>query len=225
VTGDAKRNILLWDLFTYQYSLIPVRFPRFRDDPWENETTLAHETVRSLQFTSDGQRLIFLASSAEGDLHICHFDPVYKHLMRQKTFPHGSVDLALSPNGKMLATIVVEPGRGPVQDIYVYDLESFQLLHIFPQIDEDCYCLLAFSPDRQCLTSCKDNGLVDIFSLDSFDRIASFATHPGLSSHATDPIGGLDWSKTGFIATGGASVFDDVFLDRPDYTIKIWKVE
>lgn len=60
--------------------------------------------------------------------------------------------------------------------------------------------------------------------LASFNCIISFAAHPGLSSHATDPVGGLDWSNTGYIATGGASVFEDD-MNVTDYTIKIWKVE
>lgn len=82
VTGDTARNILLWDLLTYQYILIPVRFPRFRADPWEDEAALADETIRNFRLTPDGQRLVFLASCAEEDLHIGHFDPVQKRLMR-----------------------------------------------------------------------------------------------------------------------------------------------
>lgn len=225
VTGDTTRNILLWDLLTYQETLIPVRFPRFKGDPWEQETALADETIRNFRLTPDGQRLVFLASSEEGDLHICHFDPMDKGLMRQKTFPHGCIDLAISLNGKMLAIIVP---NGQIYDyreeVYIYDLESLRLLHVFPQTTNKRYCLLTFSPDSRFLMSCKSDGMVDIFSLDSFDCVAQFAAHPGLSSHATDPIGGLDWSATGYIATGGASVFEKD-MDKTDYTIKIWKVE
>jgi WD40 repeat protein len=77
---------------------------------------------------------------------------------------------------------------------------------MFPQTTDEFYCLLAFSPDSQYLASCKTDGWVDIFSLKAFDRIAHFTAHPGLSSQATDPIGGLAWSQTGYIATGGASI-------------------
>jgi WD40 repeat protein len=225
ITGDTTRNLVLWDLLTYQCSIIPVRFSRFRDDPWEDEAALANETIGSFQFTPDGQRLVFLASSAEGDLHLCYIDPVQKSLVRQKTFPHGSMDLAISSNGKMLATIVSNQQMYSYkEEIYVYDLESLRLLHVFPQTTDERYGLLAFLPDSTRLASCKTDGIVEIFSLASFECIAHFAAHPGLSSHASDPIGGLDWSRTGYIATGGASVFEKD-MKKTDFTIKLWKVE
>lgn len=111
-----------------------------------------------------------------------------------------------------------------LREIYVYHLESLRLLQMFPQTTKARYSLLAFSPDCQYLMGCKTDGLVDVFSLASFDCVTQFAAHPGLSSHATDPIGGLDWSKTGYIATGGASEFEKN-RNKTDYTIKIWKVE
>ena len=45
--------------------------------------------------------------------------------------------------------------------------------------------------------------------LSSFEHLVSFAAHPELTSQWSDPIGGLDWSKTGFLVTGGASVFEN----------------
>ena len=72
--------------------------------------------------------------------------------------------------------------------------------------------------------SSKIDGMVDIWSISPFECIVSFAAHPDLSSYTSDPIGGLDWSTTGYIATGGASVFEKD-MNKTDYTIKIWKVE
>jgi WD40 repeat protein len=133
--------------------------------------------------------------------------------------------MAISPNGKRLAMIVPNQQLYYSKDeVYIYDLESLQLLHVFPQTTDEGYCLLAFSPDSHYLASCKSDGFVEIFSLDPFETNTVFAAHPGLASHATEPIGGLDWSRTGFIATGEASVFEDDPLWE-DYTIKLWKVE
>ncbi|MGH2612300.1 MAG: WD40 repeat domain-containing protein, partial [Rhabdochlamydiaceae bacterium] len=89
---------------------------------------------------------------------------------------------AIAPNGKMLAMIVPNGQVLPSaykQNIYVYDLDSLQLLHVLPQGSGKRYCLLAFSPDSRYLMSCKDDGFVDIFSLDSFDCVSQFAAHPG----------------------------------------------
>jgi len=225
VAGDAARNVLLWDLFTYQLVVIPVRFPRLGDDLQGNESAPINETVRGFQFTPDGQRFALLADSEDGYLHLCYFDPTDQSLLRQKTFPHGCMDLAVSPDGTKLAAII-PTGQlySHKEEVYLYDLESLRRLHVFPQTTNKRYCLLAFSPDSRYLASCKSDGWVDIFSLGSFGRIAQFAAHPGLSSHASDPIGGLDWSTTGYLATGGASVFEHD-MRKTDYSIKLWKVE
>jgi WD40 repeat protein len=221
ITGDARRNILLWDLLTYQCSPIPIPFPNDY-----NETGESNETARNFRFTPDGQRIVFVVSSPDGYVHICSIDPIEKRIMRQKTFRHaGGLDLAISPNGKLLAAITSNHQiYNFKEEVYVYDLESLQLLHVFPQTTDKRYFLLAFSPDSRYLASCKRDGLVDIFSLTTFDRVVSFAAHPGLATYATEPIGGLDWSKTGYIATGGASVFEHD-MDKTDYSIKIWKVD
>jgi WD40 repeat protein len=72
--------------------------------------------------------------------------------------------------------------------------------------------------------SCNTNGKVDIFSLDSYELVAQFDPHPDLSSHATDPIGGVAWSSTGSLATGGASVFEKE-MEKTDSTIKLRKID
>lgn len=210
VSSANQPDPLLWDLATYQSSSIST--PNGSGGPF--------------LFTPDGQRLVFGDSSPEGYMHIGSFDPEHRRFFQIKTFAtHGMLDGAISPDGKMLA--MVAP-NGQVfaykEDIYIYDLESLLLLRMFPQTSDDRYNLLAFSPDSQYLMSCKVNGWIDIFSLSSFDRVAQFAAHPGLSSHVTDPIGGLAWSKTGYIATGGASWLEnDASMD--DHSVKIWKVK
>lgn len=223
VSGDTTRNILLWDLHTYQWSRIPLPIPfpiknTMSYDPLQKGTDFSHEKVTHFQFTPDGQRLVFGVSSDEGYVHICHFDPVQKRITLQGTLPNIHFEeLRISPQGNMLAIAHLDT-------VYVYNLDSLQLLHVFPQTTDEVYSLLAFSPDSHYLISSKSDGLVDIFSLDPFDSNHFFAAHPGLASHATDPIGGLDWSNTGFIATGGASVFEDDPL-MEDYTIKLWRIE
>jgi WD40 repeat protein len=221
VSNGRERTILLRDLVSHQSFSIP--FPAF--DRSGAGADHSDEVVGRFLFTPDYQQLVLFTDSPEGSLHICSFDPEHRRIVLQKTLPEGMIDGIISPNGKMLA-IIVPNGQvfGYKEDIYIYDLKSLQLLHVFPQTTNERYNLLSFSPDCQYLISSKTNGWIDIFSLNTFDSVAQFAAHPGLSSHATDPIGGLDWSKTGYIATGGASVFEND-MEKTDYTIKIWKVE
>lgn len=218
VSGDGARSLRLWDLQTSECSLLPLPFPAFGDQPWDHETDLSKEPIGYVQFTPDGQRVVFGASSQEGYVHICQVDLVQKRLTRQKTLPLlGIMTQAITPNGKLLAIVHLD-------EVYVYDLESFQLLQKFPRTTEQRYSLLAFSPDSQFLISSKSDGTADIWSLSTFECIVSFAAHPGLMNDWTDPIGGLDWASTGDIATAGASVFEND-MEKEDYTIKIWRME
>ncbi|HEU5377429.1 MAG TPA: hypothetical protein VFV38_18560 [Ktedonobacteraceae bacterium] len=223
VSNEKGQGLLLWDLVARQSFSLPLPFlggNRNREKP-----ELLYEPVGRFLFTPDSQQVVLFADSPEGSLHICSFAPERRSIVLKKTLPHGMIEGVISLDGKMLAIIVPnERVYAYKQDIFVYDLESLQLLHVFPQMTEKLYCLLAFSPDSHYLMSCKDDGWVDIFSLDSRDCLAQFAAHPELSSHATDPVGGLDWSKTGYIATGGASVFEQD-MKKTDYTVKLWKVE
>lgn len=222
VRSGQGNGALLWDLVTHQSSSLSL----FTVVEGKNKIDLSNESIGRFLFTPDSQRLVFGASSDEGYMHIGSFEPEHRRIIRQKTFPIGGmINGAISPNGKLLAMIVPnEQIFAYKQDIYIYDLEALQLLHVFPQTTDEYYYLLAFAPNSRWLISCKSDGWVDLFSLDSFDCITQFAPHPGLSSHANDPIGGLDWSKTGYIATGGASFFEKD-RKKTDYAIKIWRVE
>lgn len=100
---------------------------------------------------------------------------------------------------------------------------QISLVHQFEHQQHETW-ELAFSPDSRHLMSCRSNGEIDIFSLKTLACVTQFDPHPGLSSHATDPLGGLDWSSTGYLATGGASVFEKD-MKKTDYSIKLWKIE
>jgi WD40 repeat protein len=218
VSGDGLRSLRLWNLQTSESSLLPLPFPPFNNYPRDQETDLSKEVLGWVRFTPDGQRVVFGASSREGYVQICQVDLAQKRLTRQKTLPLlGIMNQAIAPNGKLLAIVHLD-------EVHVYDLESFQLLQKFPEATEYSYSLVAFSPDSQFLMSSKDDGTVDIWSVSTFERVVSFAAHPGLMNDWTEPIGGLDWSRTGDIATAGASVFEND-MEKEDYTIKIWRME
>lgn len=222
VSNENGRTLRLWDLTSHQSFLVPLSFAA--GDRSGKNTDLSNECALRFLFTPDSHQVVLFASSTEGDLQICAFEPEHRRIILQKTLP-GMIDGIISPDGKKLA-IILPNGQiyGYKEEIYLYDLEALQLLHVFPQTTDERYCLLAFSPDSRHLASCKTDGWVDIFSLDSLDCVAQFAAHPGLFSDANDPIGGLDWSKTGYIATGGANVFEHD-MKKTDYSIKLWKVE
>jgi len=223
VSSDTVRDILLWDLTTYQSSPIAIPFSASGQD--DDEAELSKESVGCFRFTPDGARLLFGAHSPEGYVHIADFDPIQKRILWPRTLRlSGIVASAISPNGKLLAIINVDLKVSAYKtDVYIYDLELLRLPQKFSSTTNVRYCLLAFSPDSQLLAGSKDDGTVDIWSMSSFVCVASFAAHPGLTSQWSDPIGGLDWSSTGYIATGGASVFENN-MNKTDYTIKIWQV-
>lgn len=224
VMEEENHQLIFWDLFTSQPTVIPLDFGEYAVN---KQTGQRRKTIEQIRFTPDGQRLVLGAADAEGhgSVDLYYFDPIHKQLRLQATLPHGGIDVAIAPNGKLLATIDVQSVPGPFQQVIcVYDLESCQLLHIFRQRDESFHTLLAFSPDSRTLLSGKSDGLVDLFSVDLFALSASFAAHPDLFTSAMDPIGGGDWAQTGYIATGGASVFEHD-RGKVDCTIKIWKVE
>jgi WD40 repeat protein len=219
IVGNEKGGTLwLWDRVLHQSLSISIPFP-----PSGKNVDSSYERVGRFLSTPDCQRVVLFADSPDGSLHICSFAPEHRRILLQKTLP-GMIDGIISPDGRMLAIILPNDQIFAYkEDIYVYDLYSQQLLHIFPQTTKRGYCLLTFSPDSHSLMGCKTDGEVDVFSLKTFELVARFAAHPGLSSHANNPIGGLDWSSTGYIATGGASEFEHD-MSKTDYTIKIWKV-
>lgn len=222
VSSDSARHLLLWDLVSRQSFSIPIPFPP--SEQWKKGTHVSDEPVLRFLFTPDSRQVVLFADGVEGSLHICSFDPEHGHIRLQKTL-RGMIDGAISPDGKMLAIILSnDQVFNYKEDIYLYNLESLDLLHVFPQTTHERPCLLAFSPDSQWLASAKSEGSVDLFSVETWACETQFAAHPGLSSHATDPVGGLDWSTTGYIATGGASVLERD-MDKTDYTIKIWRVD
>lgn len=190
ISNEQRETLRLWDITSQQSFSIPIPFPP-RDQNGEN-TDMLGERVGDFLFTPDCQQIVLFADSPEGSLHICSFEPEYKRLTLQKTLP-GMIEGEISPDGKLLAIIL--SNNQPFdykEDIYLYDLVSLRLIHVFQQATRmERYNLLAFSPDSRYLASSKTDGWVDIFSLDSFECVAQFAAHPGLSSHATDPIGGL----------------------------------
>jgi WD40 repeat protein len=114
-----------------------------------------------------------------------------------------------------------------MRGVYVYDLESLQLLQKFPEPVDTSYGMLAFSPDGRFLMCSREDGFIDIWSLATFEHVASFEAHKGPTSdmrHWSGTIGGLNWSTTGYIATGGTGIWRDDMV-KEDLSIRIWKVE
>jgi WD40 repeat protein len=209
-------NLLLWDMLNHQWSSLSVL-----DQP---ET--ADGTASSLQFALDGLGLVFVASSYEGQIHICHFDPKHNHYAFRRILPiFGICGMKVSPDGRLLA--ITNLGADSIRGVYLYDLEQLQLLQKFPAPIGTHYDLLAFSPDSRFLASSRDNGILDIWSLATFDRLVSFEAHPGPRRHErhwSETVGGLDWSTTGYIATGGTR-FQRDDMPKEDCSVRIWKVE
>ncbi|GCE09492.1 hypothetical protein KDAU_68210 [Dictyobacter aurantiacus] len=214
---DGKNgNILLYDLLKHQWTSIDV--------PGQPDT--ADGTVGCLQFALSGLELVFFASSPEGEIHICHFDPEHDYYAVRRILPiFGIQGMKISPDGKLLA--VTNVGDDDIRGVYVYDLEQLHLLHKFPASGDVFYDLLAFSHDGRFLASSREDGILDIWSLTTFECVASFEAHPGPRLHErhwTETIGGLDWSTTGYLATGGTCFLGEDML-KEDRSIRIWKIE
>ena len=211
VMDGRDGNILLWDIVNLQWSTIAV--------PDQPDT--ADGTACCFRFTSDSLGLVFSASNYEGQVHICHFDPEHDHYAIRRILPiFGIEGMKISPDGKLLAI-------ASIPDVYVYDLVRLQLLQKFSAPTGTHYDLLVFSPDSQFLVSSRGNGIVDIWSLATFECVTSFEAHLGPTRnirHWSETIGGLDWSATGYIATGGTGAQRNDMV-KADFSIRIWKVE
>jgi hypothetical protein len=63
--------------------------------------------------------------------------------------------------------------------------------------------------------------------LATFERVAFFEAHTGPKPHErhwSEIIGGLDWSTTGYLATGGTRFLGEDML-KEDRSVIIWKIE
>lgn len=224
ISGNTHGQLIIWDLSTYQLHSTDLQL-HFHA-PWLkaqwtssflHQITESSSSANRFQFTPDGQRFIFVAANDEGYVHIYHFEPDKQHIVQQKVLAHkGIEDQKISSDGKLLAITSRDT-------VYIYDLETFQQLTQFEGTGDAGYTLLAFSPDSQFLASSTFEGNVDIWSMATFEHITSFAAHPGLITQWGPVIGGLDWSATGYIATGGTSLYQHD-INKHDYTIKLWKV-
>jgi WD40 repeat protein len=216
VRDGRDGNILLYDLLKYEWTSLGV--------PDRPDT--ADGTAGCLRFALGGLGLVFVASSYEGQIHICHFDPAHDRYAIRRILPiFGVQGINISPDGKLLA--ITNVGADSIRGVYLYDLERLQVLQKLSASIDAYYDLLAFSPDGQFLASSRDEGILDIWSLTTFACVASFEAHPGPRPHErhwTDTIGGLDWSTTGYIATGGTRFRRDD-MPKEDRSVKIWKVE
>ncbi|GCE12011.1 WD40 repeat domain-containing protein [Tengunoibacter tsumagoiensis] len=217
VTGEARRNIVFWNVKSRQSFSLPVPSQPFDDNPYSTRTDLYEETVSHFRLSPDGKQLVFRASNEIGTPHVCQIDPLQQMMVLQKILPTIALEIEMSRDGKKLA---VFDGYGVV----LYDLQTFQLLGKCPQPQEASYGLIALSPDGEFLAVSRNDGLVDLWSLTTFKQVTSIEAHPGLVTYWSDPIGGLAWSSTGYLATGGASAFESD-LEKYDYTVKLWKVE
>lgn len=214
---DGKNGtLLLYDLLKHEWTPIGV--------PDQPETS--DGTVGCLRFALGGLGLVFVASSSEGQIHICHFDPEHDRYAIRRILPiFGVQGMKISPDGKLLA--ITNVGADSIRGVYVYDLERLQLLQKFSASIDAYYDLLAFSPDSQFLASSRDEGILDIWSLTTFECVASFEAHPGPRPHErhwSETIGGLDWSTTGYLATGGTR-FQRDDMPKEDRSVRIWKIE
>jgi WD40 repeat protein len=225
VSSDTSGKLVIWDTSNYEMHVVSHQLAFHA--PWkatqwtpsfQHMLDISRSSAKHFLFTPDGQRLAFVSASDEGYVHICQFHPLQQHIVLQKTILLvGVEDQKIPLDGSMIAIT----SQGSVS---VYDLESFQLQARWSGKGEALYSLVAFSPDGQFLASSTYDGSVDILSLTAGERMISFAAHPGLITHWGPVIGGLDWSQSGYIATGGTSVFKDD-TSKNDYTIKLWNVK
>lgn len=222
LTMSLSRDLLVCDLQTAQFRLLHTEEAQAEASlsPQWRETQHFVPDPHYLHCTADGKRLIYTALSREGSVHLYHYDATRFQIQKEQTLPiQEALEVQITRDGRRLACI----SQG---DIFFYELSApFRCLaRLHDPKEHEEYSLLAFDPTGQYLASSTTGGEVHIWSTATFEHMLAFAAHPHLARSWSDPIGGLDWSKTGYIATGGASVFEQT-PSMTDYTLKFWKVE
>jgi WD40 repeat protein len=119
-----------------------------------------------------------------GYVHICRFDATTGKIEKEKTLALvGIADQKISPDGTLLA--ISSDGK-----IFLYDMSQLHQVAMLDGGETTEYTFVAFSPDDRFVASSTYDGNVDIWSLHTFERVLSFAAHPGLDLHSSDSIGG-----------------------------------
>ncbi|MEC4816154.1 MAG: WD40 repeat domain-containing protein [Scytonema sp. PMC 1069.18] len=182
-SGGAENDgvIRLWDTLTGK------RFAVIRK---------AHKTaVESMLISPDGQTLA--SCSTDNTINLWNL-PTYRFTRSFVGHTSNVLSLALSPNGKVLAS-------GGLDGIRLWDFLQQRPLGTLTRFDNNIYTL-AISPDGQTLASGDNKGVIKLWDLNSGTFIRSI---PKAHSDAI--------TKLAFTTDGTA-----LASSSRDYTIKLW---
>ena len=182
-------------------------------------------------FSSDGQRLA--GRTRDGKIELWDVSREVQHVAtisaHESEAPVHRV--SLSPDGKLLASIVQQFTTSPRSEIKLWDV-SREVQHI-ATINDDSHknsvVSLVFSPDGRLLASLDFNGLVGLWDVSRGARVATISAHEGPSYYGSGES--LSFSSDGSLLASAGSSWSGVryFQDDGDEgeettEVKLWDV-
>ncbi|MDE0503898.1 MAG: sigma-70 family RNA polymerase sigma factor, partial [Candidatus Poribacteria bacterium] len=185
----------------------------------ENPDTLAFSPDQRLLASGGLKRSIRLWEVQSGDL-VGSFEDVREHAGQAVIF-HGTVSsMAISPNGKTLASVRAGEGVVSIWDVAT-QTKTIRLIHDGNEIGGEHPSIVAFSPDGAVFATGWEDGQIRLWNSRTWERIGVLETNAG-------SVSSLDFHPDGKTLASLSSRYVDVDANRHkggDMTIRLWDVE
>ena len=195
-TGDAKGNIYLWDISTWPP----------KGDVAKRELKGPTNLIRSLVYSADGKTLICCADG--GFVWMWDSETGVKKLSF-KAFDKAALSVALSPNGKLLATAGGRTQQNVTGEVKIWDAQTGVLVKELPGFVRHVWTV-AFSPDGTRLLTAGGQQTAKVWDTATWTEKARMPVALGVRAAAFSPDGKI-------VATASET--------NSDPTVRLWDAE